>query len=34
MAVGPPRVVGIGPEPESADDAWGRIEPFIATHLN
>src|ERR1700719_4215510 len=28
------RVAGIGPEPESAKDAWGRIERFFATHLN
>ena len=28
------RVAGIGPEPESAKDAWGRIELFFATHLN
>jgi carboxymethylenebutenolidase len=28
------RVVGIGPEPESAKDAWGRIEAFFAAHLN
>ena len=28
------RVAGIGPEPESAKDAWGRIEVFFATHLN
>jgi carboxymethylenebutenolidase len=27
------RVAGIGPEPESAKDAWGRIERFFATHL-
>jgi carboxymethylenebutenolidase len=27
------RVVGIGPEPESAKDAWDRIERFFATHL-
>ena len=28
------RVAGIGPEPESAKDAWNRIELFFATHLN
>ena len=28
------RVAGIGPEPESAKDAWGRIELFFATYLN
>jgi len=28
------RVAGIGPEPESAKDAWDRIELFFATHLN
>ena len=28
------RVAGIGPEPESAKDAWRRIELFFATHLN
>src|ERR1700678_2235 len=28
------RVAGIGPEPESAKDAWGRIERFFATYLN
>ena len=28
------RVAGIGPEPASAKDAWGRIELFFATHLN
>jgi carboxymethylenebutenolidase len=28
------RVAGIGPEPESAKDAWGRIETFFAAHLN
>jgi carboxymethylenebutenolidase len=27
------RVAGIGPEPESAKDAWDRIERFFATHL-
>jgi carboxymethylenebutenolidase len=27
------RVAGIGPEPESATDARGRIERFFATHL-
>jgi carboxymethylenebutenolidase len=27
------RVVGIGPESESAKDAWDRIEQFFATHL-
>jgi carboxymethylenebutenolidase len=28
------RVAGIGPEPESAKDAWGRIERFFATYLS
>ncbi len=28
------RVAGIGPEPASAKDAWGRIEEFFATYLN
>ena len=28
------RVAGIGPEPESAKDAWGRIERFFSTHLS
>ncbi len=28
------RVAGIGPEPASAKDAWGRIEQFFATYLN
>ena len=28
------RVAGIGPEPESAKDAWDRIGLFFATHLN
>ena len=28
------RVAGIGPEPESAKDAWGRIERFFAAHLS
>ena len=27
------RVLDIGPEPESAADAWSRIEVFFATHL-
>ena len=27
------RVVGIGPEPDSAEDAWKRIETFFAAHL-
>jgi carboxymethylenebutenolidase len=27
------RVAGIGPESESANDAWDRIERFFATHL-
>ena len=27
------RVAGIGPEPDSAKDAWNRIEKFFATHL-
>ena len=28
------RVAGIGPEPESAKDAWGRIERFFSTYLS
>jgi carboxymethylenebutenolidase len=28
------RIAGIGPEPESAKDAWNRIEKFFATHLH
>jgi carboxymethylenebutenolidase len=28
------RVAGIGPEPDSAKDAWHRIETFFATHLH
>ena len=28
------RVANIGPEPESAADAWTRIEAFFAEHLN
>jgi carboxymethylenebutenolidase len=28
------RVAGIGPEPDSAKDAWDRIEKFFATHLH
>ena len=28
------RVGGIGPEPDSAKDAWDRIERFFATHLH
>ena len=28
------RVAGIGPEPDSAQDAWQRIELFFATHLS
>jgi carboxymethylenebutenolidase len=28
------RVVGIGPEHDSATDAWDRIEKFFATHLH
>jgi carboxymethylenebutenolidase len=28
------RVAGIGPEPDSAKDAWNRIETFFATHLH
>ena len=28
------RVAGIGPEPESAKDAWGRIERFFSAHLS
>lgn len=27
------RISGIGPEPESAADAWRRIEGFFAEHL-
>jgi carboxymethylenebutenolidase len=27
------RVMGAGPEPESAADAWGRIEAFFGEHL-
>jgi carboxymethylenebutenolidase len=27
------RASGGGPEPESAADAWSRIESFFATHL-
>lgn len=27
------RVAGVGPEPASAADAWGRIEAFFAEHL-
>ncbi|HUE68585.1 MAG TPA: dienelactone hydrolase family protein [Candidatus Acidoferrum sp.] len=27
------RVAGIGPEPDSAEDAWKRIEVFFAAHL-
>jgi carboxymethylenebutenolidase len=27
------RIAGIGPEPESAKDAWDRIELFFAAHL-
>lgn len=27
------RILGAGPEPESARDAWGRIEAFFAEHL-
>jgi carboxymethylenebutenolidase len=27
------RVAGIGPEPDSAEDAWKRIETFFAAHL-
>ena len=27
------KVLDIGPEPESAADAWSRIEAFFATHL-
>ena len=27
------RVAGIGPEPDSAKDAWNRIEKFFATYL-
>ncbi|MGA7054840.1 MAG: dienelactone hydrolase family protein [Mycobacterium sp.] len=28
------RVAGIGPEPDSAPDAWNRIEAFFADHLH
>ncbi|MFJ9709454.1 dienelactone hydrolase family protein [Streptomyces sp. NPDC101234] len=28
------RVMGMGPDPEAAADAWRRIETFFATHLN
>jgi len=28
------RVAGIGPEPDSARDAWNRIEAFFADHLH
>lgn len=28
------KVMGTGPEPESARDAWARIEAFFATHLH
>jgi Dienelactone hydrolase family len=28
------RVAGIGPEPDSAKDAWDRIERFFVTHLH
>jgi carboxymethylenebutenolidase len=28
------RVAGIGPEPESAKDAWGRIERFFSAYLS
>jgi carboxymethylenebutenolidase len=28
------RITGIGPEPDSAKDAWDRIEQFFATHLH
>ncbi|ABK67580.1 dienelactone hydrolase family protein [Mycobacterium avium] len=28
------RVAGIGPEPDSAQDAWNRIAAFFATHLH
>ena len=27
------RVLDVGPEPESAADAWSRIETFFATYL-
>ncbi len=27
------KVANVGPEPESATDAWRRIESFFATHL-
>jgi carboxymethylenebutenolidase len=27
------RITGMGPEPESAADAWNRIEAFLTTHL-
>jgi dienelactone hydrolase len=28
------RITGIGPEPDSAKDAWNRIQQFFATHLH
>ena len=28
------RIAGIGPEPDSAKDAWNRIERFFAVHLH
>jgi carboxymethylenebutenolidase len=28
------RIAGIGPEPDSAKDAWDRIDRFFATHLH
>ncbi|MFK0112688.1 dienelactone hydrolase family protein [Streptomyces sp. NPDC091217] len=28
------RVMGMGPDPEAAADAWRRVETFFATHLN
>jgi carboxymethylenebutenolidase len=28
------RVVGVGPEPTAAADAWQRIERFFAMHLH
>jgi carboxymethylenebutenolidase len=28
------RITGIGPEPDSAKDAWNRIQRFFATHLH
>jgi carboxymethylenebutenolidase len=28
------RVMGIGPDPESAPEAWQRIEDHFAKHLN